>query len=285
MLFGMGVTSGTGVAKDWVKMRVSAATHGIRGPQERCCESWIRGTISGADDKSRNFLRSQRRTFWLETILTIALSFAGSACRIEKMTPSQPQPRPEPQHKLADQPKGFRFKDGWLLEWETSAKLLTTHYPKQVKDNSVVCFDSTRAGTLLPDQNYCLVRLDFDLVPELFIHREPNPNDSGQDRGTIRLLYFHDRFYEANSPVPVENFDRLESSLVAVLGEPESRQASTVENRMGAKFDQLEAVWLAGNVVARLEKRGAHVDSGSFSLTYTPIANEVPAEPTSKAPF
>jgi hypothetical protein len=203
--------------------------------------------------------------------LALAASFllTITACRSQGSTPDVPESsRPKAQRRV-DEPKGFRFSDGWLLEWKTSEASLTKHYRKR---NDVTC-----------DGNDCEVTLAFDIIPDSFIHLDLA--DSEHAWCTVRLHYFHDQFYEADAHVPLEKFDALEASLMAALGEPDSRRPSTVENAMGAKFDQIEDSWRVGDVKVHLSKRDDTVDRGKYTVTYSPIEQLIPPEPLPKAPF
>lgn len=63
------------------------------------------------------------------------------------------------------------------------------------------------------------------------------------------------------------DFEKAESAVTERYGKPASRKLSTVKNRMGAAFDQVDVTWrVAGSVLAG-QKRGINVDQASFVLT------------------
>ena len=71
--------------------------------------------------------------------------------------------------------------------------------------------------------------------------------------------------------------DKVIDALTEKYGAPTKDEATTVENRMGAKFDSRVAVWSLtdGNIVAR--RRGADLEYGDVTFTATGYAERAAA--------
>ena len=67
--------------------------------------------------------------------------------------------------------------------------------------------------------------------------------------------------------LPSEKFEDAETAVTERWGKPSHRGTSTVQNRMGATFDQVDARWLREGSVLRGMKRGGNVTKATFSLT------------------
>ena len=207
----------------------------------------------------------------LATLAMVAsLLFTTAACRNQTGTFGRSESSKPRARRTADPPTGFRFRDGWLLEWKTSQAELTTHYKRETRDGWVAC----------PEKSYCYV-MAF-LIPDTLL---PDDKESFNTWRAMTLDYFQDQFYRAEAGVPVEKFDAFEASLNAALGEPDSRSVSVVENAMGAKYDQVAESWVVGDVMVSLSKRANQVDRGSYSVAYSPIERLIPPAPPPKAPF
>lgn len=63
------------------------------------------------------------------------------------------------------------------------------------------------------------------------------------------------------------NFDDVRGAFVEKYGAPTAEEKSSIKNRMGATFDQVETRWVIGDHVLRLEKRGGSVDQMGVHLT------------------
>ncbi len=104
--------------------------------------------------------------------------------------------------------------------------------------------------------------------------------------GSAGFNFYDGKFYEVLALFSPSQFDDIEASLIDALGKPKQREVGTVQNRMGATFDQATSVWNTGTVSIYLMKRGAlTVDKGTFNMTYLPIAKEVPKPAKPVAPF
>lgn len=68
-----------------------------------------------------------------------------------------------------------------------------------------------------------------------------------------------------------DHFDRVTAALVEKWGKPTDSEASSVHNRMGASFDQIETTWAIDGMLLKAQKRGRLVDEMTLSLT-TPSA-------------
>lgn len=62
------------------------------------------------------------------------------------------------------------------------------------------------------------------------------------------------------------HFDSIAAALREKFGQEESREASTIQNRAGASFDQVELEWRRGDRTLMLKKRAGKVDTGRIYL-------------------
>ena len=67
--------------------------------------------------------------------------------------------------------------------------------------------------------------------------------------------------------LPSEKFDDAETAVTERWGKPSARTTGTIQNRMGAKFDQVEVRWAREGSILRGLKRGGKVTQASFYLT------------------
>lgn len=84
-----------------------------------------------------------------------------------------------------------------------------------------------------------------------------------------------------------DNFDRVVAATEERWGRPSKREESTVQNRMGASFRQVEATWAIDNSVLVIRKRRGKIDEmGVYLSTEAMIrddARERDARPKSDA--
>jgi hypothetical protein len=67
---------------------------------------------------------------------------------------------------------------------------------------------------------------------------------------------------------PSTDFYKMKAAFVGRYGEPTTRQKPTVQNRMGAQFENEKLAWDGERVVIRLDKYGSTLDKG-FALIET----------------
>lgn len=148
-------------------------------------------------------------------------------------------------------PAGFKLADGSMLQWGYDQGQLRA----------------------LSSNVFCLADDCIAQSPSL-----PAPY-------TAATFMFYDRqFYKVFASFDPIKFEEIEESLIQALGKPKQRGVGTVQNAMGATFDQAMSLWDTGTVSIELMKR-VHVDTGSFTMTYLPIAKEVPQPAKPVAPF
>lgn len=107
--------------------------------------------------------------------------------------------------------------------------------------------------------------------------------DNPRDHGTT-LLFIDGQFYAYSVEVPPARFDAIGAALTQSLGPPSASTSTTVQNRMGAEFDQEERAWDFEDVEVRLRKRAERVTTGQLVVMYKPLAEGVATE-SAKAPF
>ncbi len=102
---------------------------------------------------------------------------------------------------------------------------------------------------------------------------------------TIRL--FQDKFYAYSVLFPHFQFLPVANVLEKALGKATKQATSSLQNKFGAKFDQIEKRWSTKEVEVTLTKRTTDdLETGSFSLSFKPIAKTIPpSEAKGSAPF
>jgi hypothetical protein len=93
------------------------------------------------------------------------------------------------------------------------------------------------------------------------------------------------RFYAYNATFSTDAFATIQQILTKRLGKPTTDTPGTVQNRMGATFQQEMVTWLLPHVRIDLIQRGTDINSGLLSGTYLPIEASLPPAPEGKAPM
>jgi hypothetical protein len=87
-----------------------------------------------------------------------------------------------------------------------------------------------------------------------------------------RLLFNDNRFYGVVLDLPADKFEGAEKAVLARIGTSPRQTRSTVQNRFGAQFHQLEDFWQVGNVLIYFDKRAGKFDEGMRYMAYDPLA-------------
>lgn len=172
-----------------------------------------------------------------------------------------------PEQSRTGAPTGVRLELGWL-EWGDSIRAARGLSP-QPEDTS-----SFRCSTL------------FLSAGEEGCTMSRGGADFGDGRRLVELFFYRDRFYRWEMPLPPDRFDFIAGAMTKRLGKPKLDRVSTIQNRMGASFNQHEIVWSNSKTTTRLSMRGrgGSVDVGEVVMTFNPIAKELPS-PTAETPF
>jgi hypothetical protein len=109
--------------------------------------------------------------------------------------------------------------------------------------------------------------------------------DFGSRTFDATVIYHDNQFYKYRVSFGEFHFDYVADSLIRVLGRPATDLESTVQNRMGAEFDQRTLFWDLPKVSVYLSKRMTTIDEGIMLVTYKPIGDVVPKEKPGEAPF
>ena len=66
--------------------------------------------------------------------------------------------------------------------------------------------------------------------------------------------------------IAADDFEQAEAAVTERWGKPAERKTGTIQNRMGASFDQIETRWARDGTILRGAKRGGKVDTATFTL-------------------
>ncbi len=80
----------------------------------------------------------------------------------------------------------------------------------------------------------------------------------GMGEGEVRLV---------SIKLETSKYEAVSAALVERYGKPASSRTSTVQNRMGAKFDQEERIWQAGEYRLLAKRRSSSIDQMEVSLS------------------
>jgi hypothetical protein len=81
-------------------------------------------------------------------------------------------------------------------------------------------------------------------------------------------------------------FEDTKRTLLARLGKPKNDKPSTVQNRMGATFDQEVVEWKTAHTrVLLIQRSPSDLTKGLLEVAHLPLETSLPPEPTASAPF
>lgn len=67
--------------------------------------------------------------------------------------------------------------------------------------------------------------------------------------------------------IDASDFEQAEAAVTERYGKPVSRKLSTIKNRMGASFDQVDVIWRREGAELSGSKRASKIDEAGFHLT------------------
>lgn len=79
------------------------------------------------------------------------------------------------------------------------------------------------------------------------------------------------------------DYERVIEAMTQRWGKPAREDKGEVQNRMGARFDQLEHEWMIGGAVFRAKKRSSNVTEGQLALTSIERIKQAPADKAERA--
>jgi hypothetical protein len=109
--------------------------------------------------------------------------------------------------------------------------------------------------------------------------------DFGTVAATPMLRFKDGRFFGYAATFKVEGFSQVKEALVKRLGAPFSDSVGTVQNRMGATFEQETITWKLPHVAVTLTQRGTDVNTSLLTGAYLPIASTLPPAEEATAPM
>jgi hypothetical protein len=81
------------------------------------------------------------------------------------------------------------------------------------------------------------------------------------------IFFRDDKVSSVLVSLPTLKFDQVSAALAEKYGKPEFDEKSTVQNRMGASFDQHEMIWKRDGTVLDVRQRAGRIDDMAVRLT------------------
>jgi hypothetical protein len=195
-------------------------------------------------------------------------------------------------------PKGFRFKDGFLISWGESKDRLMSQYPPFVDTKDGLRFESRSVDSTSQSAPGQIIKETIEKVYRITagdgcdVMPQQLPNAYGYMAGPAFLWFNADRFYRIEVPFQTALFCDIERSLERALGTPKSRSIATVQNIFGASLENASVRWQAGEVSVVLHKLGQRsykaegdLETGSLTMQDDSLAKGAPVLPAPPAPF
>jgi hypothetical protein len=96
----------------------------------------------------------------------------------------------------------------------------------------------------------------------------PSLDTFGGKRVKSWLVMFRDtKAHTVGVTLPTASFDEVIASMKERYGAPTSEKASTVQNRMGASFDQTEVEWRVGGSIIAARRRASNINDMRILLS------------------
>lgn len=152
------------------------------------------------------------------------------------------------------EPEGLKLPEG-LIPWGAAEQEIQYFFPKSF---DLSCIES--AG--FDHDRYCSYTRDR--------------NAQGPLKGA-GMRCWHDQFYYYSYEFPPISFIRISKGIEDRLGPPTNTITGTVQNRMGATFDQEERTWDLPNVEVVIQKRGhaGNVTKGDVTISYKRLKEQL----------
>lgn len=174
-------------------------------------------------------------------------------------------------------PKGFKLKDGWLLEWKDSSQKLEAHVeklkPEEDPLSGIACYSPE---SFIPEKREKMEsEVGKDMIwCDIYIEKVlPIPYQGAT------FYFYKNQFFQVQADFAPSDYQTIQSSLVSALGNPAKSSVGKVQNAFGAQFDQATAEWTTKEVLIQLSKRSEKIDEGSLTMTYLPISQKRQRQP------
>lgn len=94
------------------------------------------------------------------------------------------------------------------------------------------------------------------------------------------------QFFSYSIDMNSDLYEWVRDAFASALGSPTSSETSTVQNRMGATFDQESTSWIgATTAVHMVKRRSDRLTEGQVTVAFLPIARDIPEPSKGSAPF
>jgi len=91
----------------------------------------------------------------------------------------------------------------------------------------------------------------------------------------VTLMFYDNRLYGWYVNFDSDKFSFFADTMEKRLGKPTKTDGSTVQNRMGADFDQTVMEWELSQTKATVTRRSRNVTQGEVEVLHTPISRQV----------
>lgn len=189
-----------------------------------------------------------------------AILIASSLATAQESAPSAPTTR----KAWVNEPDGYRG-----LKWGASVGAAA-----EVLDSAEMCL--CIYGT--DDNSVCKPKPEKD--PEKIPSRRVcfTTFDVGPVKVKDQITFVNDALAAVSMTFDTDDYERIRAIFIEKYGEPASREASEVHNRMGAAFQQEELDWKGQTVVVSLSRFGSKLTQGAAYITTSVYRDLIIAE-------
>lgn len=95
----------------------------------------------------------------------------------------------------------------------------------------------------------------------------PIPTYGGVPLNSAMFYFGADKLHSILLSIKPDDANQLVESIRLKFGEPVSDERSTAQNRMGARFEQREVVWMAAGTRIKVSRYSSTIERGLASIT------------------
>jgi hypothetical protein len=224
----------------------------------------------------------RQTAFTSAALFAVALSASAQGASQLPAASSAPPP-------ATDEPRGLAVTGGvseqeFFRNWEAARSRVRHELVSWGTDKADIIRTLAPSGLSVCVPAGKAVELCRPRVLEWYADFGPNP--PARSRADASLFFFEGKFFQYSLSFGAQLFDFVRDTVMASLKAPTEKKSSTVQNRMGATFNQDEEVWRTEHTLVTVRRRSPqNLEEGEMVVIYLPIAMKVPKQDPGKPPF